>query len=188
MPAVTEFSKPNGDPIAATASPTRSWGGIAQLDGRQVVGGDLDDGNIGTAVGANHLGAECALVDELDRHFVCATHHMGIGQDVAVVADDEAGAGAARGNFLDRPASGTARRKKAAEEFLHVFPIGNHERKSFHTALHQLGGADVDHCRAVFFDQFGNIHRLSCHCRRRQGHCQCCCSQRRSHHDHPFFR
>ena len=67
MPAVTVFSKPNGEPIATTHSPTLSLVGSPKLHHRQAGGVDLDQRDVGAPVGADHLGLELALVGEAAR-------------------------------------------------------------------------------------------------------------------------
>ena len=46
MPAVTELSKPNGEPIATTHSPGEQ-GRVAQADGGQAVAVDFQHGHVG---------------------------------------------------------------------------------------------------------------------------------------------
>jgi hypothetical protein len=73
-------------------------------------------------------GLEFALVGQRDDHLVGAVHHMGVGHDVAVGREDEAGANAARllllllrigPRRLARHA-GQGLAKEAAEELLHL--------------------------------------------------------------------
>ena len=61
-PAVTVFSRPNGEPIASTHSPTFRLLRVADRDHRQVLGVDLQHRDVGLRVGAQHLGAVFAAV------------------------------------------------------------------------------------------------------------------------------
>ena len=67
--------------------------------------------HVGALVRADHLGLELALVGEAHRDLVGGLDHVRIGQDVAVRADDEAGAERARFLVARLP-----RRAEAAEE------------------------------------------------------------------------
>ena len=122
MPAVTVPPSPNGLPIAITGSPTLTLLEIRELD--RVQGGrirlDLDQGEIGVLVLADHLALEFGAI--LQGHGDLG----GVGDDV-VVGDDPAGvieheAGTER--HL-RPAVGRGRHAKRhpgrllAEEALH---------------------------------------------------------------------
>ena len=88
-PAVTLFSKPNGEPMAITHWPGRSCAGIAEAHRRQAGGGDLDQRHVAALVDADDLGHELAPVGELDRHFRGIGDHVRIGEHVAVGTDDE---------------------------------------------------------------------------------------------------
>jgi hypothetical protein len=66
--------------------------GVAQREGGQTVQLDLEHGQIGVGVGADHLRAGAAAVIELHLDRVGALDHMVVGQDVAVGADDHAAA------------------------------------------------------------------------------------------------
>ena len=88
---------------------------MAERHDGQVVGVDLQHGDIGLRIRAQHLGAEFAAVVELDGHFARIAHHVGVGHDDAVGADDEAGTEAVRGHVA--PAALAALRPlEAAEE------------------------------------------------------------------------
>src|SRR5204862_273840 len=50
------------------------------------------DRQIGRGIGADDLGAERAVVGQLDLHVVHALHDVVVGQDVAILAGDDAGA------------------------------------------------------------------------------------------------
>ena len=62
---------------------------IALDDFRQACRVDFQQRDIGSAVRSDQLGAEFALVGELDIDLFGAVHQMGISQDVPVGADDE---------------------------------------------------------------------------------------------------
>jgi hypothetical protein len=64
-------------------------------------------------ISADHLGRIFALVGELDPDRSGAGDHMRVGQDVAIVADDETRADARAGRFADIGPS-----TEAAEEFV----------------------------------------------------------------------
>ena len=65
---------------------------VAQRRGGEVVGVDLEHGQVGAGVGADDLGLELPPIEQAHRHLVGAVHHVVVGQDVAVTGDDEAGA------------------------------------------------------------------------------------------------
>ena len=83
MPAVTEFSKPNGEPIATTHWPAFSFG-IAELHHRQVLAFDLEHRDVGPRIGADHLGGEFTAIGQPHEDFVRVGDHVGVGEDVAV--------------------------------------------------------------------------------------------------------
>ena len=70
---------------------------VGEGDRRQVLGVDLDDGDVGLRVAADDLGRQLAAVVERDRDRLGAVDHVVVGHDVAVGADDDAGAEAALG-------------------------------------------------------------------------------------------
>ena len=78
MPAVTVFSRPNGEPIAITHSPTFSLRDVADAHERQAGRLDLDQRDVGALVGADGLGLELALVGERDDHLVGALDDVGV--------------------------------------------------------------------------------------------------------------
>ena len=92
MPEVTvkvRFS-PSGLPTASTHSPTRERVAVAQRGGSEVVRVDLEHGQVGARIGADDLGLELTPVEQADRHLVGAVHDVIVGEDVAVLGDDEA--------------------------------------------------------------------------------------------------
>ncbi len=70
-------------------------GRFADLHDRQVGGVDLQHGNIALRVHTEHARLEFAAIGELHRDALGAVHHVCVGEDDAVGADDEPGAFAA---------------------------------------------------------------------------------------------
>ncbi len=92
MPIVTVWPTASGLPMANTTSPTRSLSLSASVTQGRFVGLDLDDGDVGLRVGADHPGLELAVVGQGDLHLVRALHDVVVGEDVAVGRHDDAGA------------------------------------------------------------------------------------------------
>ncbi len=92
MPVVTVWPMPKGLPMASTTSPTSTLSLSAIGDGGQVLGVDLDDGDVALRVAADDFGGELAAVLQGDLHLVGAVHDVVVGEDVAVLGDDDAGA------------------------------------------------------------------------------------------------
>ena len=97
MPAVTLFSKPNGEPIATTHSPGLQLG----RDRRSSPTGRFLASILMTATSVRlsmpmTLAREFAAVGQLHGDFRRVLDDVRVGQDVAVGADDEARAFAAR--------------------------------------------------------------------------------------------
>ena len=67
---------------------------VAQRYVRQVLGLDLDDGNIVVLVSADILGVIAVAVVQCDLHGIGVAYHMVIGDDIAIRRQDEAGTGA----------------------------------------------------------------------------------------------
>ena len=98
MPAVTELPSPNGLPIAITGSPTRTAVGVRELDvGQGLAGVDLEHGEVGVRIGADHLRRQLAAVIHGDRNLAGIGDHVVVGRDVAVLVEDEAGTGGHHG-------------------------------------------------------------------------------------------
>ena len=164
---------------------------ITHLHGRQTGRVDLHDSNVGALVGAHDLGLELALVGQRDDDFVRAFDHVRIGHDVAVGAQDEARAHAARLFFLLLwlAAARLARllgavgdwHAETAEELEHVLvhAIGRI------AGSHALGGANVHHGRADLIHQIrevGQAARCRCGLRLHGLHCgQRCADDCRGH-------
>ena len=90
MPVVTVWPTPKGLPTASTMSPTCTLSLSAIGHDRQVLGVNLDHGDVGLGVAANDLGGELAAVLQGDFHVLGAVHDVVIGEDVAVFGDDDA--------------------------------------------------------------------------------------------------
>ncbi len=101
-PTESDCCSPKGLPIAATGSPTRRSRVVAELQRVQVeaVGFDLQQGDVGEGVEADDLGRDHVAVGELDEDFLGGLagaarfvgDDVGVGDDLAVVVEDEAGA------------------------------------------------------------------------------------------------
>ena len=67
---------------------------VAERDGRQVLGVDLEHGHVGVGIGADDLRLELPPVEQAHGDLLGALDHVVVGQDVAVGRDDEPGAAA----------------------------------------------------------------------------------------------
>ncbi len=65
-------------------------GGVAQLDERQVLGLDLEEGQVGLRVGPDDLGIIVLALEGRHRVLYGVLGDVVVGQDVAVGADEEA--------------------------------------------------------------------------------------------------
>ena len=169
MPAVTVPPSPNGLPIASTQSPTLTRVEFGEADERQRPGRrDLEHGDVGGDVAADHLGLIFGAVGEGDGDLL--DHRVRprrgddvvVGDDIAVGGDDEAGAerAAALGHsaaVLVIIALVALRRlaAEAAEEFLEA------RRQLAPLHLDALPGRDVDHRRLKPLGEAGEAHRRS---------------------------
>ena len=93
MPAVTEWPRPNGLPIAITQSPTRTLSESPNLmagSGFLFGGSTLSTRHVDAAVGADQLGLELGVVAQDDGDVLGALDHVVVGDDVAFAVDDEA--------------------------------------------------------------------------------------------------
>ena len=91
MPAVTVLLRPNGLPIATTQSPTREVVGVAELAPSAArLRIDLQHREVGLRVASHDLGVELAAVVQRDGDLLGVLHHVVVGEDDAVLADDEA--------------------------------------------------------------------------------------------------
>jgi hypothetical protein len=119
---------------------------------------DLQQGDVGTVVAADHLGGELALIVELDGDLVGVVDDVRVGEDVAVRADDETGALATARRQVAHLALGRHEAPEELEHFVlrHVGHVG-HARVR-HGALF-LGGGDVHHGGGLLFHQIGEIRQ-----------------------------
>ena len=98
MPLVTVLSRPNGEPMATTCSPTSRSSELPSVgrgEARDVLG--LDHGEVGDRVGADDRRLGGAAVVEADRDAAAVGGDLGdvvVGEDLAVGGQDDAGAGA----------------------------------------------------------------------------------------------
>ncbi len=110
--------------------------GVPERDGRQRVEVDLEHRQIALGVGADLRGPHVAAVEQRDPDLVGAFDDVVVGEDVAVLAHDHAGAQAG----LQAPARGAELLAEEAPEQRVVHergdPLGDH-----------LGAVDVDHRR-----------------------------------------
>ena len=81
---------------------------VGELQDGQPLGGDADDGEIGLLVHAADFGVVFPAVAKADFDFVRAVHDMAVGEDVAVFADDNAGALAVEDRFAPTTAGAFA--------------------------------------------------------------------------------
>ena len=99
-PTESDWSSPNGLPIAATGCPTTRSESLAELERLQVEvrGVDLEQRHVGERVEADDLRRDEVAVGELDEHLVglvavrarAVGDDVGVGDDLAVVVEDEA--------------------------------------------------------------------------------------------------
>jgi hypothetical protein len=113
----------------------------------------------------NDLGLELALVGQANQNLVGRIDHVGIGQDVAVGADDEAG--------TQRTALELARRipgipgipgwrgmKRRKNSYIGSSSSNGKGCAPAHCCA-RLGGADVDHRRPLLLHQFGEVRQAA---------------------------
>ena len=117
---------------------------IADAHGRQAAGVDFEQGDIGHRIETDQPGPEFAAVGQLDADLATTFDHMGIGQDVAVAADDKTG--------TETAVIGIVLRRRAIQAPLPLIQSG--------IGCHRLAcHANVDHRRAIGFDQWRKIGR-----------------------------
>jgi len=107
--------------------------GAAQHDHRQLVELDLEHGQVGVGIGADHLAARVAAVVERDLDLVGALDHVVVGEDVTIGAHDHAAAQAHLGLVV-----------LVAEEEAEPGVV------AARMALRRLAGVDADHRRRGF--------------------------------------
>jgi len=115
--------------------------GISEFRNRQVLGVDLEDGDIRIRIRADHLGVELAFVAQLDLQLLGALDHVIVGQDVAVVAHDHARTQALL--TILAPGSG-----KAEEPVEKLVAEGRHRPGAGPSRLQDAHGGDMNHRRA----------------------------------------
>ncbi len=139
--------------------------GVAQAQGRQALGLHLEHRHIGTLVAAHQLGSQLTPVIEAHHDLVGTIDHVGIGHDVAVLADDEAGAqrlallGAA-GALLHAGRHGEAVTEEVAEDLGDLLMVETLEGVA---TLHGARGGDVDHPGGGLLHQLGEVGQLPGH-------------------------
>ena len=91
MPAVTEWSKPSGLPMASTQSPMSSLSESPHSAWTFKFGLDLEDGEVGLGVGADQPGRHVVAGAEPDQDLVGVLDDVVVGDDVAFcLVDDDA--------------------------------------------------------------------------------------------------
>ncbi|MNO74942.1 hypothetical protein D3C76_659620 [compost metagenome] len=100
--------------------------GIAELEGRQVLGLDLQHSHVAARIGADQLGLVLAAVGQAHENLVGVGHHMVIGQDVAITGNDEARAQGLRLALAAATGSATLVARDAALE-----EVAEHRRQAF---------------------------------------------------------
>ena len=85
MPAVTLFSKPNGEPIAMTHSPGRSFDGSPRRTVGRFFASILSTATSVRSSDADDLRRVLATIGRLDRHLVRVRNDVRVRQDVAVL-------------------------------------------------------------------------------------------------------
>ena len=75
--------------------------GIAELGGRQVLSVNFQHGNIAFHIGADELGRVSFSIVQCDGNAVAPFHHMVIGDDIAVLRQNDPRTGAAGGIGLE---------------------------------------------------------------------------------------
>ncbi len=141
MPAVTVEPMPKGSPIAITQSPMRAL----SLSPKWVAGSgffriDLQQGQVGLDVAADHLGRQLGAVLQGHRDLVGILDHMIVGDDVSRRIDHKAGA--QRSDMPRRIGFGT-------QEILEQIRQGRSRREVRHLLgrrLEGLGSGNIHHC------------------------------------------
>ena len=93
IPAVTEPPRPNGSPTATTQIPDLGViAGSPSHVGKLLVAIDLEEGDVGLLVAADHLGHVLAILLKDYRHLVGVGDAMVVGYNIAGRVDNESGA------------------------------------------------------------------------------------------------
>jgi hypothetical protein len=125
---------------------------IADPDGRQPSRVDLDDGDVGRLVLAQHLRLELALVGQADQHLVGVVDHVRIGDDHSAGIDNEARARAHRRHRVPRP----WRVEEATELRRDLVLV--HVGSALHRCLARLvRDGDLDYRRSLLRDQLAEV-------------------------------
>jgi hypothetical protein len=105
MPAVTEWPRPKGLPMAITQSPTRALSESPNLTpaAASCWAVDLQHGNVDPAVRADQLGLELGVVAQDDGNVLRPLDDVVVGDDVAIGIDDEARAERGARRFCSSP-------------------------------------------------------------------------------------
>lgn len=136
--------------------------GITQLDGRQVLALDLEQGHVGARIGADQLGLQLAAVRQADDDFVGIGYHVVVGQHVAIAGNDEA-----RTQRLGLALAVATRRARLLRHVA-LEELAEHRRQAFqvghlpggHAAVRQLLlGTDVDHGWRGLLDQGSEVRQ-----------------------------
>ncbi len=126
---------------------------IPEPHGGQIGRVDLDHRHVGTLVGPDDFRRELAPVGEAHRDLIGVGHDVGVGEDVTVTADDEAGARAAYRRLVSaRRLLIRARDTEAAEE-VEKRVVGRQARHTTVGLLRLLDNLHVDDGGAVLFDE-----------------------------------
>ena len=169
---------------------------VAEADIGQILRIDLHHRDIGLRVEAENLAAELTVIGETHRDFVSAVHNVGVRQNEAVGADDEAGTRAAllrNGAFTvaaeDRETEALQNfrliRGQIAERAVHLFLMGLLRHRDvddrFAVVIHENGevrqlrlidnrsGRSVLNRSALGISRVDTAGKRCCNCRRHQG-------------------
>jgi len=131
---------------------------VADLHRRQVLPVDLEHRDVGLRVHADDLRVVLATIRGLDRDLFGIGHHVRIGQDVTVGADDETRALAARGRQL----TARERRRETAEELAEERVV--RRDRVVGELLGLAHDRHVDDGRSVLLDERREIRKRSGRC------------------------
>ena len=158
---------------------------IAQFQGRQVLRLDLQHRHVAARVRADQLGLVLATVGQAHQDLVGIGHDVIVGEDVAVVGDDEAGAQRLRLALLAARIARNLRDaalEEVAEHRRQPFEVGDRQLPARHGAIRQLlPRTDIHHRRRRLFDQRREVRQF-CPGRHRQAQ-----GQQGHHRSHTAF-
>ena len=132
---------------------------ITEREGRQILGFDLDDGDVGLGIRTEHFAREFTIVGETHFDFVSAVNNVVVGKNQTVGADDEARTRAAAFRFLTGTAAKGEGKAKAAEDFRVAF-VKAKRVGAFNDAGFAHGG-NVHDALAVLFNELNEVGQLS---------------------------